>query len=60
MVAVKLSQEAEILEYKEKSSLSFIKFFFCRFTFKRINHEVDNLVSASKKKYPEFCHVSSK
>ena len=49
MVAVKLSQEAEVLEYKEKSSLSFIKFFFCRFTFKRINHEVDNLVSASKK-----------
>ena len=27
MVAVKLSQEAEVLEYKEKSSLSFIKFF---------------------------------
>ena len=44
-VAIKVSQEKEVFECGEKSWTSLIQVFFCRFTFKSINHEVDNLAS---------------
>ena len=44
-VSIKVSQEKEVFERGEKSWTSLIQVFFCRFTFKSINHEVDNLAS---------------